>query len=305
MPPVERNVQRPNAGTRSPAVVGFIGLGAMGSRMARRLLDRRHELVVWNRTREKLSELRALGAHAGESPADVARRADVVLTMVTDPSALRDVTEGTEGVASGASGSTAVIEMSTVGPAAVGRLASVLPKDTPLLDAPVLGSLSEAESGSLKIFVGGPVEVYERWAPLLAEMGSVLHAGPLGAGAASKLVANTTLFGILGTLGEALAVARALGLSREKAFEVLAETPLAAQAERRRPSIESGEYPSRFALPLARKDIGLILDAAAAGGADLRIVEAMRKWFEQAEAAGWGDRDYSSVLHFMVNRTRQ
>jgi 3-hydroxyisobutyrate dehydrogenase/2-hydroxy-3-oxopropionate reductase len=259
-------------------------------------------LVVWNRTAEKAARLTEAGAHAGESPADLARRVNVVMTMVADPSALRDVTEGPDGVAYGVGSSTTVIEMSTVGPAAVERLASVLPNGTPVLDAPVLGSVTEAESGSLKIFVGGPTELYERWAPLLEELGSVLYAGPLGAGAAAKLVANTTLFGVVGALGEALAVARALGLPREKAFEVLAETPLAAQAERRRPSIESGEYPPRFALPLARKDIGLILDAAATGGAELRLIEAIRTWFDKAEADGRADLDYTSVLDVIVNR---
>lgn len=283
-------------------VVGVVGLGAMGGRMARRLLDAGYPLVVWNRTREKTSELVGLGARAGGSPADVTQQADVVITMVADPPALQDVTERPDGVASGVGPSTTVIEMSTVGPSAIERLASVLPNGTPVLDAPVLGSLSEAESGSLKIFVGGQAALYERWAPLLGEMGSVLHAGPLGAGAAAKLIANTTLFGVVGALGEALALARALGLPREKAFEVLAETPLAAQAERRRPSVESGKYPPRFLLPLARKDIGLILDAAAAGGAELRLIAAMRTWFDQAEAAGRADLDYTSVLDFIVNR---
>jgi len=183
----------------------------------------------------------------------------------------------------------------------VQRLASVLPRETPLLDAPVLGSLSEAESGALKVFVGGPLSLYERWAPVLAVLGSVLHVGPVGDGATAKLVANATLFGVLGALGEALALARALGLPRDKTFEVLEATPLAAQADRRRPSIESGDYPPRFALPLARKDAGLVLDAAAAGGADLRLITAMRTWLDEADAAGWGDRDYSSVLDLIVN----
>ncbi len=270
--------------------------------MARRLLDAGHELVVWNRTAEKTSPLVALGASAVESPAEVARRADVVMTMVADPPALRDVTEGPNGVAAGVDGSTTVIEMSTVGAAAIERLASVLrERSAALLDAPVLGSLSEAESGSLKVFVGGPASLYERWAPLLSELGSVLHVGPLGSGAAAKLVANTTLFGVLGVLGESLALARAVGLSRDTAFEVLKATPLAAQAERRRLSIESGQYPPRFVLSLAQKDMGLILDAAADGGADLRLIAAMRTWLEEAGKAGLADRDYSSVLEVIIN----
>ena len=91
-------------------------------------------------------------------------------------------------------------------------------------------------------------------------------------------------------------MAQALGLSRETAFHVLAATPLAAQAERRRPSIESGEYPARFPLSLARKDADLIVEAAGAAGVDLRVIEAARTWLTEAEQAGWGDRDYSSLL---------
>ncbi|MDP8956616.1 MAG: NAD(P)-dependent oxidoreductase [Actinomycetota bacterium] len=284
------------------AVIGFVGLGAMGSRVARRLLDAGFGVVVWNRTRDRASDLVSAGATVGDSPADVTRRANVVMTMVADPSAVRDVTEGPEGIAVAADGSTTVVEMSTVGPGAIERLASVLPEGTPFLDAPVLGSVSEAESGSLTIFVGGPASLVERWTPLLSNLGSVLHAGPLGSGAAAKLVANTTLFGVIGALGEALSLAGALGFPREKAFEILAETPLATQAERRRPSIESGEYPPRFALSLAVKDVRLILDAAANRGADLRLISAMQTWLEDAESAGWGDRDYSSVLDLIINR---
>src|SRR5207248_5546794 len=208
-------------------VVAVVGLGAMGSRIARRLLDAGHEVVVWNRTAERAAPLVEAGATAAATPAEAARRAEVVVTMVADPAALRDVTEGPEGTAAGVGAEATAIEMSTVGPDAVRRLASILPAGTGLLDAPVLGSRGEAESGTLRIFVGGPAELAERWTPLLSTLGSPLHVGPLGSGAAAKLVANTTLVGTIGVLGEALALADGLGLSREKAFEVLAATPLA------------------------------------------------------------------------------
>ncbi|MGH3113733.1 MAG: NAD(P)-dependent oxidoreductase, partial [Gaiellaceae bacterium] len=227
---------------------------------------------------------------------------EAVVTTVSDPAALEAVSEGPSGIAAGAGASATVIEMSTVGPAAVARLASVLGPGTGLLDAPVLGSVSEAESGSLRIFVGGPAELVERWTPLLSELGAPLHVGPLGAGAAAKLVANTTLFGTLGVLGEALALADGLGLSREAAFDVLAETPLAAQAERRRAAIESGEFPARFSLALARKDADLIAAAADAAGVDLRLADAARAWLADAEADGLGDRDYSAVLERILGR---
>ena len=166
--------------------IAVVGLGAMGSRIAQRLLSAGHEIIVWNRSPAKLAQLIDLGATAAESPADAARRADVLITMVTDPAALRAVSEGGEGIAAGADFMLTVIEMSTVGPAGVARLASALPAGTPLLDAPVLGSLGEAEAGSLTIFVGGPVALVEQAEPLLSILGSVLHVGPLGAGQAAS-----------------------------------------------------------------------------------------------------------------------
>ena len=210
--------------------------------------------------------------------------------MVADPPALQAVTEGADGVAAGAGEGTTVIEMSTVGPAAIERLASVLEAD--LLDAPVLGSLSEAESGSLAIFVGGDPEVFERQRELLEVLGKPIHVGPTGSGASAKLVANTTLVGVIGILGEALALAEALGLSRDSAFAVLGTTALGAQAERRRPALESGEFPPRFPLRLALKDADLIAET----GLDLRVTNAARSWLAEAEAEGGGERDYSAVL---------
>jgi 3-hydroxyisobutyrate dehydrogenase-like beta-hydroxyacid dehydrogenase len=282
--------------------VAVVGLGAMGSRIARRLLDAGHDLVVWNRTAGKAQPLVEAGAVAAASPAGAAARAEVVLTMVADPAALRDVTEGEDGVVAGVREGATVIEMSTVGPDAVCRLESVLGERAGLLDAPVLGSRAEAEEGTLKIFVGGPSQLVARWAPLLSVLGSPLHVGALGSGAAAKLVANTTLVGTIGVLGEALALAEGLGLPREKAFEVLVATPLAAQAERRRESVESGEYPPRFALHLARKDAELVVAAAREAGVDLRLTEAARDWLADAEEAGLGDRDYSAVLARILER---
>ena len=279
--------------------VAVIGLGGMGSRIARRLLDAGHEVVVWNRTPAKTEPLIELGAVGAETPAEATRRAEAVITIVADPDALGSVTEGPNGVAAGASEATTVIQMSTVSPAATSRLESALePTGAGLLDSPVLGSLAEVESGTLTIFAGGPDELVERWTPLLSVLGSVLLVGPVGAGTAAKLVANSTLL-VVGVLGEALVVAQKLGLERDVTFEVLAATPVAAQAERRRPAIESGEFPPRFPLRLALKDANLILEAA---GADLKMTAAAREWLAEANEASWGDKDYSAVLAWMLQR---
>jgi 3-hydroxyisobutyrate dehydrogenase-like beta-hydroxyacid dehydrogenase len=282
------------------STVAVIGLGAMGRRFARRFLSAGHQVIVWNRTPEKATELVELGAAPAGSPADAACRAEAVITIVSDPAALRAVTEGPDGIAAGADGSTTVIEMSTVGPETVRWLASALPEESGLLDAPVLGSLSEAEEGTLKVFVGGPAPLAERWTPLLSALGSPTHVGPLGSGASAKLVANATLFGTLALLGEVVALADGLGLARGVTFEVLAATPLAGPAERRRPSIERGEYPLRFTLALAKKDSELITDAARAADLDVRVLEAVRTWLADAAEAGLGERDYSTVIARIV-----
>ena len=274
--------------------IAVVGLGAMGSRIAERLIGAGHELVVWNRTREKGERLAAHGAAIATSPADAAARVELAITMVRDAEALRAVVTGERGIAAGAPPT--LIDMSTVGPRAIAWLASAVGEQTAVLDAPVLGSLSEAESGSLTVFVGGAEPLVSRWTPVLRALGTPVHVGPLGSGAAAKLVANSTLFGTITIIGEALALADALGLPRDKAFEILAATPIAAQAERRRPALDSGEYPPRFSLSLARKDAELVADAAASAGVDLRVAAAALTWLADAEENGHGDEDYAAVL---------
>src|SRR5947208_12957457 len=178
------------------ATVGVVGLGAMGSRIVRRLSDAGHELVVWNRDPARTEPHVAAGALAAATPADVAKRVEAVITMVADPRALVDVTEGPEGVVAGVGEGTTLIQMSTVGPDSISRLAALLP-DEALLDSPVLGSVAEVEAGTLNVFVGGSPEPVERWQSLLSTLGTVLHLGPVGAGTAAKLVANTTLVGVV------------------------------------------------------------------------------------------------------------
>jgi 3-hydroxyisobutyrate dehydrogenase-like beta-hydroxyacid dehydrogenase len=273
------------------AEVAVVGLGAMGSRIARRLLERGHDVIVWNRDRAKAEPLAASGAAAADSPAGAARSAEAVITMVTDPEALEAVTEGPNGVLAGCSSAT-LIQMSTVGAGATARLAGAIPAEMSLLDAPVLGSVTEAETGTLKIYAGGPDDLLARWRPVLTDLGDVLHVGPVGAGSAAKLVVNAVLVGIITVLGESLALGKELGLPEDVTFDVLGTTALAEQARRRRVALESGEFPPRFALSLARKDGDLILEIDP----DLRVVAAAREWLAEAEQGGHGRADYSAVL---------
>lgn len=271
------------------ADVGVVGLGAMGGRVAQRLADAGHRVVGWNRTPERAA---TLGVDVAPTPAEAARASEVLITMLADPEALRAVVEGPDGIAAGAHASLTLIEMSTVGPDAVQWLRDAVPPETALIDAPVLGSLEQVETGTLTVFAGGDAELVERLQPLLRAVGEVVPVGPLGSGAAAKLVANSTLLGVLAVLGEAVALGRRLSLGSDAIFGVLERTPLAAQAERRRPVLEGGELPLHFALRLARKDADLV----AAAAPPLPVAEAVRGVFAAAEEAGWGEHDYSAVL---------
>lgn len=283
--------------------LAFLGLGSMGRLMAARLVAAGHEVVVWNRTSNNARRLAALGARTASDPAGACDGAELIVTMLSDTDALCEVTEGPRGASAGISPGATVAEMSTVGAAAVARLAESLRDGVALLDAPVLGSLKEAEAGRLTILVGGPEEEVRRWRPTLSVLGEVLHVGASGSGALAKLVANAGLFGVLGVLGETIALGRLVGLTDEQIFAVLDHTPLAPQAARRRQSIASDDYVVRFALALARKDADLAMKAAGNGGRGLPILQATRSWLAEAERSGRGSQDYTAVLAEMLGTT--
>lgn len=276
--------------------VGVVGLGAMGSRVARRLLETGYRVSVWNRTPDKARPLLDRGAVLADSPAALAAGTRQLITMLSDPEALRVVFTGETGIIAGLAAGATVIEMSTVGPEAVAWLRSQLPPGVGLVDAPVQGSIGQAESGELKLFVGGPDSAVRRLTPLLSALGSVIRAGGLGAGAAAKLLANASLFVAVSAVGELIALGRGLGLGDDVVHEVLAATPLGAEAARRRPLLDRGDYPARFSLALARKDAQLIREAASVAGKRLPLVEAAHAWLTQAEVEGRGGQDYTAIL---------
>ncbi len=283
----------------------MLGLGAIGSRIADRLHSAGHQTVIWNRTASAASLLVEKGATAASSPAQACAQADTVIVTVSDPSALAAVTQGHDGIASGAHPGTLIIVMSTVGPAAVAELTDALPGGAEVLDAPFLGSVAEAEQGRLQIFVSGTAAAAHRADPLLRSLGTPRYAGSLGTGSAAKLVANFALLGVLAVLGEAVALADRLNLPREKTFDILAVTPLAEQAGRRRPAMETGQFPARFRLALARKDADLMVGAAGMHGMRedlmLPVLHSVRSWLLRAENEGRGDEDYTAMLAAIVS----
>ncbi|MEA2477916.1 MAG: 3-hydroxyisobutyrate dehydrogenase, partial [Actinomycetota bacterium] len=267
------------------AKIGFLGLGMMGAPIASRLLDAGNDVTVWNRTAKKAQPLVDRGASLADSPAEAGLGADVTITMVANPEALEQVLFGHEGLATSLHAGQTLIDMSTVGPDAIGDVISRLPADVGFADAPVRGSVPEATAGRLAIFVGATDAAYPQVAELLEPLGSIRHVGAPGSGAAMKLVVNSTLGTAIAGVGEALSLGEALGLERGQLLDVLEETPLGAAVKAKRSNIESGSYPANFKLALAGKDMRLVTNAGERRGRELKVASAALDWFERATDA--------------------
>ncbi|MEU6504964.1 NAD(P)-dependent oxidoreductase [Streptomyces sp. NPDC046942] len=245
--------------------IAFLGLGHMGAPMAGRLLTAGYPLTVWNRTPARAEPLVAEGAVLAGSPAQAVRHADVVLTMLAGPDALTAVADA---VVPELRPGTVWVEMSTVGPDAVREVGGRLKDGVLLVDAPVMGSTDRAADGTLGILAGGDVTAVE---PVLAHLGTVTRTGPLGSGAALKLVVNTAVIGGVGIVAEALRLADTLGLDGDTARAALAASPLGGVVGR------AFAEDVHFATELAVKDLGI-----ATGAARLPVAEAVSAHFRQA-----------------------
>jgi 3-hydroxyisobutyrate dehydrogenase-like beta-hydroxyacid dehydrogenase len=278
------------------AKIGFLGLGEMGTPMAVRLLRGGHQLTVWNRSPKRTVALANDGAIVASSPANAAAGADVIITMLATPEALEQVLFGSEGLAAALSAGQLLIDMSTVGPDEVRSAAARLPHGAAIVDAPVRGSVPQATSGKLEVFVGATREQYERVRPILELLGTVRHAGGPGSGAAMKLVANLVLGAAIVTLGEALALGDALELKPDLVLDVLADSPIGPIVKAKRVNIETGDFSPSFKLRHAAKDLRLVIEAAAARRRKLQQAEANREWLDDAAARGAADLDFSAVV---------
>ena len=188
--------------------LAFLGLGAMGAPMAARMIGAGHDVTVWNRTRSRALALTGT-VRIADSPADAADGVEVAITMLATPQAVEEVLFGADGLAVALGPGSVVFDMSTIGPDHLGAFAARMPDGVGLIDVPVLGSVSNALDGTLKLYFGGSDAAFARWSALLEPMGRPVHLGPAGAGQAMKLVANSTLAGLMSLAGEALSLADA------------------------------------------------------------------------------------------------
>jgi 3-hydroxyisobutyrate dehydrogenase/2-hydroxy-3-oxopropionate reductase len=282
-------------------VVGFAGLGRMGSAMARTVAAAGFPLVVWNRSPERCAPLVAAGAEQVAEPAGLAD-ADVVVTMVSDgPAAEAVLHEG--GLLAALAPGAIVLEMSTIGPsAAIALAAAAREHGVELLDAPVSGSVTVAEAAQLYAMVGGDPAAYARVTPVLDAMtkGHVL-LGPSGAGAAMKLALNAMIAVTGQSIAETLVLAERAGIAREAAYDVLASGALASPFVRykRGAFLHPDGQAAAFTADLMHKDAELADELAARLGVRMPAAAAAREVLAEAVGAGLGGEDMAVVLRVL------
>jgi 3-hydroxyisobutyrate dehydrogenase-like beta-hydroxyacid dehydrogenase len=278
--------------------VGFAGLGLMGSRMARNFLKKGFPLTVWNRTPDKAEALAREGAKVARTPRELAEASDVVITCVADPNAVGRIVFAEDGIRPAVRPGFRYVETSTISPGQMRRIAEVVrAKGGDVLEAPVTGSKTGAEKGTLVIMTGGREETLQELMPVLMAIGAkVVHCGDIGHGSVVKLIGNSLISYMLEGLCEGLVVAKKAGVSTEKLLEVVMASgyaspyfPFKANA------IAKNDYEQHFSVDLLVKDQGLMLDEAHALQVPMPALAVIREVFQSARAQGLGQEDIAAV----------
>jgi 2-hydroxy-3-oxopropionate reductase len=289
--------------------VGFIGLGVMGKPMAKNLLKTGHRLVVHNRSRAPVDEVATVGATTGSSPADVARQADVVITMLPDTPDVELVLTGPNGVVSALRPKAVVVDMSSISPSATKRLASaVAEKGGAMLDAPVSGGEIGAINASLSIMVGGDEQVFRRVRPILEAMGNperIVYIGESGAGQVCKICNQIAIGGALAGVSEAFALANKAGVDVSRVRQALlggfaASRVLEVHGER----MLTDNYKPGFRTKLYQKDLRLANEAAAVNGVAMPGTAIVTQLVNALVAQGGGDLDYAAIATVLFKLAR-
>jgi 3-hydroxyisobutyrate dehydrogenase len=281
--------------------VAILGIGAMGHGMAASALRAGIPTVVWNRTPAATRDLAGRGAEVAPSAADAARRAAIVVTMVTDTDAVLSIAHD-QGMLAALGPGAIWVQMGTIGLAGIDRVAALVQGQRPdvtLLDAPVSGSKDPAERGQLTIFASGPQAVRPLVARLFDALGQrTIWVGGVGAGSRLKLVNNTLVAFAAEGVASGVALASRLGLTTEQVLEALAGSPLVSPWQAAKLArIAKGDYSAQFALSLALKDVRLALQAAEGGFATLGCLA--EEW-RQAADQGLGNQDLTVVTRTLA-----
>jgi 3-hydroxyisobutyrate dehydrogenase-like beta-hydroxyacid dehydrogenase len=281
------------------ANLGYIGLGAMGSRMAIRLLAKGHRMIGYNRTRSKAESLVEHGLRVAESPRAVAAAADVTFVMVANSDALKAVADGAEGFIGGVSAGKTVVDMSTVSPGLSRELAArVRQKGGDMVDAPVSGSVLTLEQGKLSIMVGGDQATFDRLKPLLEDVGPrVTYVGPNGLAVAMKIATNISVAVQILAFSEGVLLAERSGIARDTAVDVITHSVVGSPLlQYRGPFVVQMPDAAWFNTTMMQKDLRLALDMGRELGVPLPTTTVTDQWLATARQMGLGDEDYAAVF---------
>ena len=285
------------------ANLGFVGLGAMGGRVTRRLLDADHTVTGYNRTKSKAQWLLDLGMRWGETPRAVAEAADVIFTMVTNTGALYEVVDGHNGILAGLQKGKIYIDMSTISPTASKRLAErVAEKGAQMLDSPVSGSVITLEQGNLSLMVGGDKATFEQVKPILLDIGpKVNYVGANGQAVLMKVAINLNLQVQMLAFCEALLLAEKGGIPRETAMEVMLNSVIASPSLKyRTPFILEMPDEAWFNVNMMQKDMLLALEMGRELNVPLPTVATSNEYLTAARAMGLAEQDFAVVYKVLA-----
>ncbi|HWQ29618.1 MAG TPA: NAD(P)-dependent oxidoreductase [Negativicutes bacterium] len=278
--------------------IAFLGLGRMGGRMAGNLVRNGFSVVVWNRSMDKAQELIELGAEIAATPAAAAAAADITITMLSQDHVVREVLLGKNGVIEEIAAGKLVIDCSTVAPGTSRDLYREFEKKgADFLDAPVTGSVSQAEDGTLVFMVGGRREAFERAGEVFDSMGKhKAYMGECGAGATTKLANNTIAAINLFALAEGMSIAEKSGIDLEDFAGVISGG--AAQSrmvDRKAQKLIARDYSPQFTAALMNKDLGLAAGLCMELGINASLLEFAKETLQKAVDEGNGEKDFSVI----------
>ncbi len=282
--------------------IGFIGLGIMGQPMATNLVRAGYKVTVFNRTRSKAEPLEKAGARVAISPAEAARDADVVISIVSDSAAAEEVILGKGGALETLRAGAIVIDSSTISPIVSRRLAChTAGKGAQMLDAPVTGSKHGAEKGELTFMIGGERAVLDRAMSVLQVLGKKhIYCGQNGSGLAAKLAQNVIQAAMVEVFCEGFVLAAKAGVQPRTMFEIVQSSMARASlTDFKAPFIFKGDFTPYFPLKLMHKDLALAMEAAYAQGVAMPTAAAVKEVYGAAKAKGKGDQDYAAVITFL------
>ncbi len=279
--------------------IGFVGLGTMGGPMARRLAEQGHRVSGYDVDAARGARAREGGVTLAPSAGGAAETADVVLSSLPDPAAVRGAYLGADGVLSTVRPGTTLIDLSTVDPDTWREVAAAArAKGVDCLDAPVSGGPAEAGSGKLVFLVGGDATVLDRCRALLLTLGTEIHhVGPLGSGQIIKLVNNVMSIGNVAVAAEAMVLGVKAGMEPQRLFDILSTSGGRSHHFLKRfPNVLAGDFTPYFGIGLSRKDVSLALGMAAKLEVPMFVASTVRQVYEAAHAQGFGQLDMAAVI---------